>query len=170
MDIDSFYQDGDMSFGMDGRISFANEAQYLRADGGGRAGEVAKWFPMSNDCTELENTIAKAKTDLANNLNKLADPKTKSGEKRVLKDYNAHINKRIGELQDAYRKAGCELKKKQGEEAGFMEALKSIATPTGGDAAAGDAAKKKTTKILTYGLATLAVLVVGFFAVKKLRG
>jgi hypothetical protein len=170
MDIESFYQDGDMSFGMDGRISFANEAQYLRADGGGRAGEVAKWFPISKDCTELENTIAKAKTDLANNVSRLADPKMKSGEKRVLKDYNNHINKRIGELEDAYRKQGCALKKKQGEEAGFIETLKQISAPPPNAGAAGTGGQSKTIQYVLWGVGGLVVLAVGIFAVKKLRG
>lgn len=169
MDIESFYQDGDMSFGMDGRISFANEGQYLRADGSGRSGEVAKWFPISTDCTELENTIAKAKTDVANNVSKLADPKLKSGEKRVLKDYTALIQKRIGELEDAYRKQGCAIKRKQAEEAGFVETLKQIANPPAGQAA-GDKPKSKTMQYVLYGVGGLLLLAAGIFAVKKLRG
>jgi len=169
MEIESFYQDGDMSFGMDGRISFANEAQYLRADGGGRAGEVAKWFPISKDCTELENTIAKAKTDVANNMNKLADPKLKSGEKRVLKDYNVHINKRIGELEDAYRRQGCALKRKQAEEAAFLDTLKQITAPPPDGGAGGAGGKSKTMQYVLWGVGGLLVVAVGIFAVKKLK-
>lgn len=169
MDIDSFYQDGDMSFGMDGRISFANEAQYLRADGGGRAGEVAKWFPISKDCTELENTIAKAKADVANNMNKLADPKVKKGEKRVIKDYNDHINKRIAELEDAYRKQGCALKKKQGEEAAFLDTLKQISAPPPDGGAGGAGGKSNTMQYVLWGVGGLVVFAIGVLVIKKIR-
>lgn len=169
MDIDSFYQDGDMSFGMDGRIAFADEGQFLRADGG-RAGEVNSWFPMSDNCTDLENTILKAKTDVANNMAKLQNPKIKKGEKRVLSDYNALINKRIGQLEDKYRRLGCELKKKTAEEGAFVETLKQISAPQG--AATPENVKKtsNTTKILLYSMGGL-VLVAGIFVVvKKMRG
>lgn len=169
MEIESFYQDGDMSFGMDGRISFANEGQYLRADGGGRAGEVAKWFPIGKDCTELENTIAKAKADVANNMNKLADPKTKAGEKRVIKDYNDHINKRIAELEDAYRKQGCALKRKQAEEAAFLDTLKQISATPPADGAGNTGGKSKTMQYVLWGVGGLVVLALGIFAVKRLK-
>ena len=168
MDIDSFFQNGDMSFGMDGRISFSNEAQYLRADGGGRSEEVAKWFPMSKDCTELENTITKAKADYSNNLTKLADPKLKRGEKRVLKDYNNIIQKRIAELEDAYRKQGCATMKKQSEEASFMQAIKDIANPTS-STDSGKTGKSKTMTYVLYGVGVFALASLAIFAVKKFK-
>lgn len=169
MDIDSFYQDGDMSFGMDGRIAFADEGQFLRADGG-RAGEVNAALPLSNDCKELELTIAKAKRDIANNLQIIQNPKTKKGQKRVLNDYNRLTNKRLGELEDKYNRMGCELKKKQAEEGAFMETLKQISAPQGAATPENVSKTSNTTKILLYGMGGL-VLVAGIFVVvKKMRG
>jgi hypothetical protein len=166
MEIDSFYQNGDMSFGMDGRIAFADENQYLYArgkkGGGGisRADEVKGWYPDTTDCTELESSIIKAKGDYANNSVKIANPATKRGEKRVLNDYNGLISKRVSELEDLYRKQGCALKKKQAEESSFLTTIQSVANPQMAGQAAGatsgsntnaDANKKKTQIILIVG-------------------
>lgn len=168
MEIDSFYQDGDMTFGMDGRISFADGAQFLRADGVGRAGEVSKWYPVSKDCTELENIIAKAKTDLKNNIEKLADPKLKRGEKRVVKDYSELIKKRIGELEDAYRRNGCAAQKKQAEETAFVETLKGIANPQNGQPEA--KTPTKTTTYVMVGIVAVTLAGLTIFVMKKMKG
>ena len=169
MDIDSFYQDGDMSFGMDGRIAFSDENQFLRADGG-RQGEVNSWYPVSEKCEDLENTIAKAKTDVANNMQKLQNPKIKRGEKRVLNDYNSLINKRIGQLEDKYRRLGCALKKKTAEEGAFVDTLKQIAAPQGAADAANVQKTSNTTKYLLYGMGGLVLLAGIFVVVKKMKG
>ena len=93
MEIDSFYQDGDMSFGMDGRISFADEYSYARgSEGPSRADQVASSYPISEDCVVLENTIASVQSEIDNNSAKIGNPKTKRGEKRVLNDYNNILN------------------------------------------------------------------------------
>jgi hypothetical protein len=175
MEIDSFYQNGDMSFGMDGRIAFADEAQYLRATGGGgsRSEQVKSWYPDSKDCTELENLIAKARTDVSNNSLKLANPKLKRGEKRVLNDYNNLINGRIAELEDMYRRQGCALKKKQAEESSFMTTIQNLANPQLAGAASGggstdDKKKKQQQMMLMVGTA-LVLVTLSVLAVKYVR-
>jgi hypothetical protein len=167
MEIESFYKDDDMSFGMDGRITFSDDAQFIRADGGGRAAEVANWYKTSNDCSELEGVIIRAKADVKNNLDKIANPKTKKGEKRVLNDYTELIKKRIVTLEEAYRKLGCVAKRKQAEEGAFIETLKGLANPA--DAKPDESQKPKAT---TYVIAAVGALVLGaltIFVIKKMR-
>jgi hypothetical protein len=166
MDIDSFYNDGDMSFGMDGRIAFSNEAQFLRADGAGRTAEVQKWYAISKDCGEIENTIARAKGDLKNNLDKLADPKTKRGQKRVLSDYNELIKKRIVELEDAYRKLGCVINKKKAEESAFLDTLQTLANPKK-DGSEGEKPKTNVIKYVFYAVGGLMLAGFTIFVMKK---
>jgi hypothetical protein len=166
MDIDSFYNDGDMSFGMDGRIAFSNEAQFLRADGGGRAAEVQKWYAISKDCVEVENTIARAKGDLKNNIDKLADPKAKRGQKRVLSDYNELIKKRIVELEDAYRKLGCAANKKKEEESAFLDTLQTLANPKTENSQTAKP-KSNTMKYVFYGIGGLILAGFTIFVMKK---
>jgi hypothetical protein len=63
---------------MDGRINFADEFAYARgASGPSRADQVASSYPITDDCVQLENTIANIETEIANNSSKIANPKTK---------------------------------------------------------------------------------------------
>ncbi len=131
MDIDSFFQNGDMSFGMDGRIMFADELDMLRADGAGRKEQVASWFPISDDCVQLDSAIQGAKKFVVDSDAKLANPKLKKGDKRVTQNYRDLANSHVGLLEAKQRELGCLTKKKQQEEAEFIKTLKDIAQPQG---------------------------------------
>jgi hypothetical protein len=184
MDIDTFYQDGDMAFGMDGRISFVGdtydewnnlfgrrkrrEAQRKAAEeqGTDRRGQVNKAFPITDDCEELANYIAKAKADINNNNIKISNPKTKRGEKRVLNDYNSLVGGRIAELEAHARKLKCDIKQKAQEEQSFISTLQQITQPQAG-ATSTPPKSSNTQKMLLFGLGGLVALTTIFVIIKK---
>jgi hypothetical protein len=187
MDIDTFYQDGDMAFGMDGRISFVGdtydewnnlfgrrkrrEAQRKAAEeqGTDRRGQVNKAFPITDDCEELANYIAKAKADINNNNIKISNPKIKRGEKRVLNDYNSLLGGRVAELEAHSRKLKCNVKQKALEEQAFITSLQQITQPQGAATPNTKTNSSNTTKLLLYGVGGLVALTTIFVIIKKLR-
>lgn len=170
MDIDSFFQDSDMSFGAEGRVMFADELDMLRADGASRKDQVASWFPLSDDCIQLESAIQGAKKFVADSDAKLANPKLKKGDKRVTQNYRDLANSHLGILTAKQLELGCLTKKKQQEEAEFIKTLKDIAQPqgaltssiastnTGNSPSSGDANNNSKGKMSTQ---TLAILIGG---------
>lgn len=180
MDIDTFYQNGDMSFGMDGRIAFSDE-NYLYLGGkrkarkaaaaaqGSRADQVASWFPMSDDCAVLEESIFKAKKTIENNNVKLSNPKVKRGDRRVTIDYNNAIRSHLTALETKAKQLKCSEKRQAQEEGAFVATLQNIANPQGG---ATDAAQKtkKTTNMILLGVGGLVLLGGVVVLIKKMRG
>lgn len=162
MDIDSFYQDGDMSFGMDGRINFADDFAYARGSSGpSRADQVATSFPITDDCIALENSSASVETEIANNNQKIANPKTKRGEKRVLNDYNNLLTAHKKKIDDKFRTLNCKVLKSEAQDQSFLSQLsKSVGASaqgtTGGGA--GTDNKTKTINYVLYGLAGLMLV------------
>jgi hypothetical protein len=169
MEIDSFYKDNDMSFGMDGRISFANE--YSNATGGdSRATQVDKWYPISEDCMELDNTIASIDAEIANNGVKLANPSTKRGEKRVLNDYQKVLSSQKKKLEDKYRTLNCKINKQQSEDTAFLSQLKesvSSATASGASNTSASSESKKTMLYVGIGIGVLALVGTIVYIIKK---
>jgi hypothetical protein len=176
MDIDSFYQDGDMSFGMDGRINFADEYAYARGSSGpSRADQVASAYPITDNCVTLENSIASIETEIANNNQKSGNPKTKRGEKRVLNDYNNLLTSHKAKMESAYKAGNCQILKTQAQDQSFLSQLSQTvgasANPLkGGTAGAGTTGKDKTMTYVLYGLGGLMVLGLGIIVIKKMRG
>jgi hypothetical protein len=178
MDIDSFYQDGDMSFGMDGRINFADEFAYARgSEGPSRADQVAQWYPISDDCVALGSTIASIESEIANNASKIANPKTKKGEKRVLNDYNNILTSQKKKLDDKFRTLNCKVLKQQAEDQSFLSQLsKSVGASAQGAAggatggAAGSGSGSKTMNYVLYALGGLVLIGVAVVVVKKMKG
>ena len=174
MDIDSFYQDGDMSFGMDGRINFADEFAYARgSEGPSRADQVAQWYPISDDCVAIENSLAGIEAEIANNASKIANPKTKKAEKRVLNDYNNILTSHKKKLEDKFRTMNCKVLKQQAEDQSFLSQLSksvgaSAQAATGG--AAGSGSGSKTMNYVLYALGGLALIGVAVVVVKKMKG
>ena len=174
MEIDSFYQDGDMSFGMDGRISFADEYSYARgSEGPSRADQVSQWYPISDDCVALESTIASIETEIANNASKIANPKTKKGEKRVLNDFNNLLTSQKKKLDDKFRTLNCKVLKQQAEDQSFLSQLSknvgaSAQAVAGGATGAGSGSK--TMNYVLYALGGLALVGVAIIVVKKMKG
>lgn len=180
MDIDTFYQNGDMSFGMDCRIAFSDE-NYLYLGGkrkarkaaaaaqGSRADQVASWFPMSDDCAVLEESIFKAKKTIENNNVKLSNPKVKRGDRRVTIDYNNAIRSHLTALETKAKQLKCSEKRQAQEEGAFVATLQNIANPQGG---ATDAAQKtkKTTNMILLGVGGLVLLGGVVVLIKKMRG
>jgi len=175
MEIDSFYQDGDMSFGMDGRISFADEYSYARgSEGPSRADQVASSYPISEDCVVLENTIASVQAEIDNNSAKIGNPKTKRGEKRVLNDYNNILNSHKKKLEDKFRTLNCKVLKQQAEDQSFLSQLsKSVGASaqagTGG-ATGGAGSGSKNMNYVLYGLGGLVIIGIAVVVVKKMKG
>lgn len=182
MDIDTFYQNGDMSFGMDGRISFADE-NFLYAGGkrkarkaaaaaqGTRADQVAGWFPISDDCAVLEESIFKAKKAIENNNIKLSNPKVKRGDRRVTIDYNNIIRNHLTTLEAKAKQLKCSEKKQAQEEGAFVATLQNIANPQGQGTATDAAQKtKNTTKMILLGVGGLVLLGGVVVLIKKARG
>jgi hypothetical protein len=178
MDIDSFYQDGDMSFGMDGRINFADEFSYARgSEGPSRADQVAQWYPISDDCVALGSTIASIESEIANNASKIANPKTKKGEKRVLNDYNNILTSQKKKLDDKFRTLNCKVLKQQAEDQSFLSQLSqsvgaSAQAVSGGatGGASGSGSGSKTINYVLYALGGLALIGVAVVVVKKMKG
>jgi hypothetical protein len=178
MDIDSFYQDGDMSFGMDGRINFADEFSYARgSEGPSRADQVAQWYPISDDCVALGSTIASIESEIANNASKIANPKTKKGEKRVLNDYNNILTSQKKKLDDKFRTLNCKVLKQQAEDQSFLSQLSqsvgaSAQAVSGGatGGASGSGSGSKTMNYVLYALGGLALIGVAVVVVKKMKG
>jgi hypothetical protein len=176
MDIDSFYQDGDMSFGMDGRINFADEFAYARgASGPSRADQVASSYPITDDCVQLENTIANIETEIANNSSKIANPKTKKGEKRVLNDYNNLLTSHKAKIQSKYNTMNCKVLKSQAQDQSFLSQLSqtvgaSAQAVAGGSAGAGASGKDKTMNYVLYALGGLVVVGLAVVVIKKMKG
>ena len=174
MDIDSFYQDGDMSFGMDGRINFADEFAYARgSEGPSRADQVAQWYPISDDCVAIENSLASIEAEIANNASKIANTKTTKGEKRVLYDYNNIVTSHKKKLEDEFRPMNCKVLKQQAEDQSFLSQLSksvgaSAQAATGG--AAGSGSGSKTMNYVLYALGGLALVGVAVVVVKKMKG
>jgi hypothetical protein len=174
MDIDSFYQDGDMSFGMDGRINFADEFSYARgSEGPSRADQVAQWYPISDDCVALGSTIASIESEIANNASKIANPKTKKGEKRVLNDYNNILTSQKKKLDDKFRTLNCKVLKQQAEDQSFLSQLSqsvgaSAQAVSGG--ATGASSGSKTMNYVLYALGGLTLIGVAVVVVKKMKG
>lgn len=174
MDIDSFYQDGDMSFGMDGRINFADEFAYARgSEGPSRADQVAQWYPISDDCKAMDTTLASIEAEIANNAAKIANPKTKKGEKRVLNDFNNLLTSQKKKLEDKYRTLNCKVLKQQAEDQSFLSQLSqsvgaSAQAVAGGATGAGSGSK--TMNYVLYALGGLALVGVAVVVVKKMRG
>jgi hypothetical protein len=161
MEIDSFYANNDMSFGMDGRISFANEYNNVTglfkkkpttSSEPSRADQVASWYPLSDDCKTLENTILSIAAELDNNNAKLANPKVKKTEKRV--------------IEDKYRTLDCKLQKQKAQDTAF---LAQLGATVGGASQSGDTGKKPT-NILVYvgvGVGVVALLGTILYIAKK---
>lgn len=174
MDIDSFYQDGDMSFGMDGRINFADEFAYARgSEGPSRADQVSQWYPISDDCVALENTIASLEAEIANNASKIANPKTKKGEKRVLNDYQNILSSHKKKLDDKFRTMNCKVLKQQAQDQSFLSQLSqsvgaSAQATSGGATGAGSGSK--TMNYVLYALGGLALVGVAVVVIKKMKG
>jgi len=183
MDIDSFFQDGDMSFGMDGRIAFGQNGEYnnlfgsrkrkrearqraAEEAGTDRRSQVNRAFPISDDCEELANLIAKAKADINNNNIKISNPKTGRGEKRVLNDYNSLVGGRIAELEAHARKLKCDIRQKAQEEQSFISTLQQITQPQAG-ATSTPPKSSNTQKMLLFGLGGLVALTTIFVIIKK---
>lgn len=183
MDIDTFYQNGDMSFGMDGRIAFADDnylylggrrrarkaAEKAAAPQGSRAEQIASWFPISDDCAVLEESIFKAKKTIENNNIKLSNPKVKKGDRRVTIDYNNLIRSHLGTLEAKAKQLKCAERKQAQEEGAFVATLQNLANPQGGAADAAKDTKKKTNMIL-LGVGGLVLLGGVVVLIKKLRG
>jgi hypothetical protein len=174
MEIDSFYQDGDMSFGMDGRINFADEFSYARgSEGPSRADQVAQWYPISDDCVAIENSLASIEAEIGNNASKIANTKTKKGEKRVLNDYNNILTSHKKKLEDKFRTMNCKVLKQQAEDQSFLSQLsKSVGASaqgaTGG--AAGASSGSKTMNYVLYALGGLTLIGVAVVVIKKMKG
>lgn len=168
MDIDSFYQDGDMTFGMDGRISFADESQYLRASGQSRKEQVEGWFPMSNDCEPLTNTIASLKKQIADNEAKLGG-KVKRGDRRVTQDYTNLMKGRLNALETKSRELKCSEKQEKTELEGFMTQLKTTLPSTeSGGTTDGDTKTSPLTYVL-IGVGGLVAIGLTIFVIKKVK-
>jgi hypothetical protein len=182
MDIDSFYQDEDMTFGMDGRIHFADEYAYLfgskkkaRARATGRAEEVKNSFPVSEDCGKLALSIATLKQNIADAEVKLTG-KVGRGDKRVTNDYlNAWRNQK-SVLEAKQRELKCAEKAEQEELGSFMSQLQQTTATsmqtsmqnTGGINTKGGDKTKATTYIL-FGVGGLVLLGVTIFVMKKVN-
>lgn len=163
MEIDSFYANNDMSFGMDGRIEFANAKG---SSSPSRAEQVASWYPLSDDCEALDNTSASIDAEIANNDSKLANPKTKKGEKRVLQDYQNALKSHKLKIDDKYRTLNCKVKKQQAQDTAF---LTQLGATVGGATQSGDSGKKPT-NILVYvgvGVGVVALLGTILYIAKK---
>jgi len=175
MEIDSFYANNDMSFGMDGRISFANEYNNVTglfkkkpttSSEPSRADQVASWYPLSDDCKTLENTILSIAAELDNNNAKLANPKVKKTEKRVIEDYQKVLNAQKLRLEDKYRTLDCKLQKQKAQDTAF---LAQLGATVGGASQSGDTGKKPT-NILVYvgvGVGVVALLGTILYIAKK---
>lgn len=182
MDIDTFYQNGDMSFGMDGRIAFADDNySYLggrrrakkaaAAAQGSRADQVASWFPMSDDCAILEESIFNAKKMIENNNVKLSNPKIKRGDRRVTIDINNIIRGHLTKLEAKAKQLKCSEKRQAQEEGAFVATLQNIANPQGQGTATDAAQKtKKTTNMILLGVGSLVLLGSVVVLIKKLKG
>jgi hypothetical protein len=167
MEIDSFYANNDMSFGMDGRISFANEyANAKGSSGPTRVEQVASWYPLSDDCKTIENTIQSIVAEIDSNNAKLANPKVKKAEKRVVEDYQKALNAQRLRLEDKYRTLDCKLEKQKAQDQAF---LSQLGATVGGASQSGDSGKKPT-NILVYvgvGVGVVALLGTILYIAKK---
>ncbi len=178
MDIDTFYQDGDMTFGMDGRIHFADEYANLfgsrkkaakRAEG--RAEEIKNSYPVSDDCGKLTLTLASIKQAILDNETKLAG-KTGRGDKRVTNDYLKAMRIQKANLESKQRELKCTEKAEKEELGSFMSQLQQstassitsdgTTTTTGGD-------KTKATTYILLGIGGLVLLGVTIFVIKKVN-
>jgi len=176
MDIDSFYQDGDMTFGMDGRIYFADDERYLNLFGGkkkaenrssGRAEEVKKSYPVSDNCGQLNLTIANIKQAIADSEAKLGG-KVGRGDRRVTTDYLNAMRNQKSVLENKQRELKCLEKQEQEELGSFMSQLKG--SVSGGTSTTQDGKPKSNT--MTYvliGVGGLLVLGMTIFVIKKVK-
>jgi len=113
--------------------AYFDDMKYLNVDG--RRGDVSSWYPISDNCEDLEKTIAKANKDLHTNSLKIDNPKTKRGEKRVLSDYNELIRNQLIGLNNKYKQIlgehkDCASKKKAEAEAAAAAAAAEKAANT----------------------------------------
>lgn len=176
MDIDSFYQDGDMTFGMDGRIYFADDAEFYNARGGrkakqratGRAEEVQKSYPITDNCGELALHIANIKQSILDSETKLAG-KIGRGDRRVTTDYlNAMRNHRTN-LEAKQRELKC-LEKQEKEELGsFMSQLQQTTAAGATTSTATNSDKTSATTYILLGVGGLALLGITIFVIKKVN-
>lgn len=176
MEIDSFYADNDMSFGMDGRIGFANEYNNVTglfkkktttSNEPSRADQVASWYPLSDDCRTIENTILSIAAELDNNNAKLANPQVKKAEKRVIEDYQKALNAQKLKLEDKYRTLDCKLQKQKAQDQAF---LSQLGATIGGASQSGDSGKKPTNILVIVGIGVGVVALLGtilYIAKKK---
>lgn len=176
MDIDSFYQDGDMTFGMDGRIYFADDERYLNLFGGkkkaqqrasGRAEEVKQSHPVSNNCGELALNIAKLKQSIVDAETKLGG-KVGRGDRRVTTDYLNAMRNQKSVLENKQRELKCLEKQEQEELGSFMSQLKG--SVSGGTSTTQDGKPKSNT--MTYvliGVGGVLALGLTIFVIKKVK-
>lgn len=178
MDIDSFYQDGDMTFGMDGRIYFADEYANLfgskkkaAARAAGRTEDIKRGYEVSNDCGKLALNIANIKQAITDAETKLAG-KVKRGDKRVTNDYLVAMRNQRSVLEAKQRELKC-LEKQEKEEMGsFMSQLQQTA---GAGAAAGSTdggaggTKTSATTYILLGVGGLVLLGLTIFVIKKVN-
>ena len=175
MDIDTFYQDGDMTFGMDGRIHFADEYANLfgsrkkaarRSEG--RAEEVKNSFPVSNDCGKLALSIATLKQNIADAEVKLS-AKTGRGDKRVTNDYLKAWRNQKSVLEAKQRELKCLENQEKDELGSFMTQLQQTTATTTAGATNTDSGKSKPTTYILLGVGGLVLLGVTIFVIKKVN-
>lgn len=178
MDIDSFYQDGDMTFGMDGRIYFADEyASFLGGKkkaaqrAAGRAEEVKSSYAVTDNCGQLALTIANIKQAIADSEAKIAG-KTGRGDKRVTTDYLNAMRNQKSVLEAKQRELKC-LEKQEKEELGsFMQQLQQTTAAGGsgsGSSAGSGGDKISATTYILLGVGGLALLGLTIFVIKKVN-
>lgn len=175
MDIDSFYQDGDMTFGMDGRIFFTDDERYFNLFGSrkkaenratGRAEEVKKSYPLTDNCGQLTLTIANIKQAIADSEAKLGG-KIGRGDKRVTTDYLNAMRNQKGLLENKQRELKCVEKQDKEELSSFMTQLKT--TTSGGTPTEDGKPKSNTMTYVIIGVGGILVLGMSIFVIKKLK-
>lgn len=173
MDIDSFYQDGDMTFGMDGRIYFADEYANLFGSkkkaakrAAGREEEVKSSYAVTDNCGQLALNIANIKQAIADSEAKLAG-KTGRGDKRVTTDYLNAMRNQKSVLEAKQRELKC-LENQEKEELGsFMSQLQQTAGAAAGSSAGGT--KTSATTYILLGVGGLALLGLTIFVINKVK-
>jgi len=173
MDIDSFYQDGDMTFGMDGRVYFADE--YANLFGGkkkaqgraeGRAEEVKNSYPVTNHCGKLANSIASLKQSIADSEAKLGG-KIGRGDRRVTTDYLNAMRNQKSVLENKQRELNCVEKQDKSELEGFMSQLTS--STSGSTTSQGGKPKSNVMTYVIIGVGGLLALGLTIFVIKKVK-
>jgi hypothetical protein len=175
MDIDSFYQNEDMTFGMDGRVHFADEYANLfgsRRRAGerssGRAEEVKNSFPVTNDCGKLALSIATLKQNIADAEVKLTG-KVGRGDKRVTNDYlNAWRNQK-SVLENKQRELKCLENQEKTELEGFMTQLKTTLPSTESGVTTDGNTKTSPLTYVLIGVGGLVAIGLTIFVIKKVK-